>query len=65
MDALFDQRFALLVGPLEGTRDALLIVRASGPAEIADRLAEDPWTSSGHLFTRQISPWQLRLGVLS
>jgi hypothetical protein len=62
MDALFEQRFALLVGPLEGTRDALLILRASGPAEIADRLAADPWTSSGHLFTKQISPWQLRLG---
>jgi hypothetical protein len=25
MDALFDRRFAVLVGPLEGTRDALLI----------------------------------------
>ena len=29
MDALFEQRFAVLVGPLEGTRDALLIIRAS------------------------------------
>src|SRR5262245_9960699 len=26
MDALFEQRFAVLVGPLEGTRDALLIL---------------------------------------
>jgi hypothetical protein len=34
MDALFDQRFAALVGPLEGTRDALLILRASSAAEI-------------------------------
>ena len=29
MDALFDQRFAALVGPLEGTRDALLILAAT------------------------------------
>jgi len=62
MDALFDERFAVLVGPLEGTRDALLVLRASSTKEVADRLALDPWTSSGHLFTKQISPWQLRLG---
>src|SRR5262245_6737468 len=34
MDALFEQRFAVLVGPLEGTRDAPLIVRASSVPEI-------------------------------
>src|SRR5262245_2321269 len=65
MDALFDQRFAALVGPLEGTRDALLIVRASSADEIVERLALDPWTTSGLLITRQISPWQLRLGSLA
>ena len=64
MDALYDERFAALVGPLEGTRDALLIVRASSATEVAERLARDPWTASGHLFTKQISPWQLRLGTL-
>jgi hypothetical protein len=64
MDALFEERFAALVGPLEGTRDALLILRASNPAEVNERLALDPWTASGHLVTRQISPWQLRLGSL-
>jgi hypothetical protein len=65
MDALFDERFAALVGPLEGTRDALLILRASSATEIAERLALDPWSASGHLVTRQISPWQLRLGALA
>jgi Sigma-70 region 2 len=64
MDTLFDQRFAALVGPLEGTRDALLVVRASSAAEIDERLALDPWTASGLLITRQISSWQLRLGSL-
>ena len=64
MDALFDQRFAAFAGPLEGTRDALLVLRASSAAEIEDRLASDPWTTNGLLITRQISPWQLRLGSL-
>jgi uncharacterized protein YciI len=62
MDGLFDQRFAALVGPLEGTRDALLILRASNASEIEERLASDPWTTNGLLVTKQISPWQLRLG---
>ena len=64
MDALFKERFAALVGPLEDTRDALLILRASGAAEIVERLAADPWTVNGLLVTKQISPWQLRLGSL-
>jgi uncharacterized protein YciI len=64
MDALFDQRFAALVGPLEGTRDALLILRASSEAEVVERLASDPWTISKLLVTRRISPWQIRLGTL-
>lgn len=64
MDALFDTRFAALAGPLEGTRDALLILRASSASEIVERLASDPWTANGLLITKQISPWQLRLGSL-
>jgi hypothetical protein len=64
MDALFDERFAALVGPLEGTRDALLILRASSAAEVNERLALDPWTVSGHLVTKQVCRWQLRLGSL-
>jgi len=64
MDSLFDQRFVALVGPLEGTRDALIVLRASSPAAVVERLASDPWTTSGHLVTKQISPWQLRLGSL-
>jgi uncharacterized protein YciI len=64
MDKLFEQGFAALVGPLEGTRDALLILRASSESEIVERLAADPWTTNGLLVTKQISPWQLRLGSL-
>ncbi len=64
MEALFDERIAALVGPLEGTRDALLILRASSASEVVDLLASDPWTTNGLLVTRQVSPWQLRLGSL-
>jgi len=64
MDRLFEDRFVALVGPLEGTRDALLVVRARTVAEIVERLARDPWTISGLLVTKQISLWQLRLGSL-
>jgi hypothetical protein len=64
MDALFEEGFAALVGPLAGTRDALLVLRASSESEIVERLAADPWTTNGLLVTRQISPWQIRLGTL-
>ena len=64
MDGLFEEGVAALVGPLEGTRDALLVLRASGVPEIVARLGADPWSSNGLLVTKQISPWQLRLGSL-
>jgi uncharacterized protein YciI len=64
MDALYEARFVVLVGPLEGTRDALLVLRASSTPEIVERLAADPWTTNGLLVTTQISPWQLRLGAV-
>ena len=64
MDALYAARFAVLVGPLEGTRDALLVLRASSTPEIVERLAADPWTTNRLLVTTQISPWQLRLGTV-
>jgi len=64
MDALFEEGFVALVGPLEGTRDALLVLSASSAEQIVDRLAADPWTIDGHLVTRQVSPWQIRLGTL-
>ena len=65
MDALFEAGFAALVGPLAGTRDALLIVRAESADEVHRRLAADPWTTNGLLVTTQVSPWHLRLGTLT
>ena len=39
MEGLYRDGFVALVGPLEGTRDALVIVRASSADEINQRLA--------------------------
>jgi uncharacterized protein YciI len=64
MNGLLAEGFVLLGGPLMGTRDVLLIVRAKDEAEIEARLAEDVWVVKGLLSRRQINPRWLRLGTL-
>ena len=64
MDALVSDGFVVLGGPLEGSDDVLLIVRASSPEEITARFGPDPWVVSGLLHIARISPWTLRLGSL-
>jgi uncharacterized protein YciI len=64
MDALQAEGFVVIGGPLEGTPDALLIIRANDAEEISSRLAEDPWRRKGLLTTTRIIPWTLRLGSL-
>ncbi len=63
MNALVDEGFVLLGGPLDEP-DVLLIVRANSPQEIRDRLAADPWHRMNLLRITRIAPWTLRLGVL-
>ena len=65
MDALVEDGFVVLGGPLEGTQEALLVVRATDAGEIARRLAEDPWEKNGLLAPKQISPWRIRLGSMA
>ena len=65
MNGLVAEGFVLLGGPLVGTRDVLLIVRAESEAEIAARLDQDVWVVRGLLTRRQINPWWLRLGTLA
>jgi len=64
MDALHAEGFVALGGPLEGTSDVLLIVRARDAHEIHARLSADPWTSMELLHVKHIIPWTLRLGSL-
>jgi uncharacterized protein YciI len=64
MNALLAEGVIVLGGPLEGTRDVLLIVRAENEAEVERRLAPDAWMLNGFLQRRWIAPWKLRLGEL-
>jgi len=64
MDALCVDGFVVLGGPLEGTSDVLLIMRAESPEEIVQRLEKDPWTGIGLLVVQQIWPWTVRLGTV-
>ncbi|MFI5024326.1 MAG: YciI family protein [Alphaproteobacteria bacterium] len=64
MDALQAEGFVVIGGPLEGTPDALLIIRANDAEEISTRLSEDPWRRKGLLTTTRVVPWTLRLGSL-
>jgi uncharacterized protein YciI len=62
MDTLYVEGFVLLVGPLEGSPDVLIIVRAESPEEIERRFADDPWSVMEILRTTRIAVWTLRLG---
>jgi|SRR6516225_7790297 hypothetical protein len=64
MDALVEDGFVVLGGPLEGSDEVLLIVRASSPEEITARLRQDPWHQNDLLRISRILPWILRLGSL-
>ncbi len=64
MEALHAEGFVLLVGPLEGTDDVLLIARADNADQIKARLADDPWEGSALLSLSSTVPWTLRLGSL-
>jgi uncharacterized protein YciI len=64
MDKLVEEEFVLLGGPLEGTSEVLLIVRAESLEEIKQRLAPDPWHKMDLLRVARITPWILRLGSL-
>ena len=65
MNTLEKEGFVLLGGPLEGTHEVLLVIRASTADEIVERLSADPWSSRDILRVSRITPWTLRLGSLS
>jgi uncharacterized protein YciI len=65
MNALAREGFVALGGPLDGTPDVLLIVRATSADEIRARLAKDPWAIADLLRISRIMPWTLRLGSLA
>ncbi|HUG36518.1 MAG TPA: hypothetical protein VML54_06180 [Candidatus Limnocylindrales bacterium] len=64
MNSLAKEGFVILGGPLEGTSDVLLVIRAKTPDDIRSRLADDPWAGKDLLRITRITPWTLRLGSL-
>ncbi len=64
MDTLVAKGAVALGGPLEGTSDVLLVMRAASAQDIQPQLSADPWHRLGLLQTRAITPWPLRLGAL-
>ena len=64
MNGLVRDGSVVLGGPLEGTADVLLVMRAASADDARDRLAADPWTVQDLLRVNRVSPWTLRLGSL-
>jgi uncharacterized protein YciI len=66
MNALADEGVLLFAGPLAGTERGrlrvLLIIHAGSEEEIRHRLADDPWTVSGHLEITSIESWTVFVG---
>jgi len=65
MNGLQAEGFIVLGGPLDNTKEVLLIIRADNEAEIRSRLAADPWSANGLLEIARIVPWTIRLGKIA
>lgn len=64
MDALADDGFIILGGPLgDGEERFLHIIAAESEHSIAARLADDPWTAQRMLRTASVERWEILLGT--
>ena len=64
MDGLHAEGFVRLAGPLEGTPNVLVIVRAETAEEIRSRFSADPWMRKDLLRISSVAPWTIRIGAL-
>jgi uncharacterized protein YciI len=60
MDALVDEGFLVLGGPLGDEVRVVHAVEAESEEAIRAKLAQDPWSES-HLVIAAIDPWTIRL----
>jgi uncharacterized protein YciI len=60
MDALVEQGFIVLGGPLGDEHRVVHAVEAESEQAVRDRLAADPWSGS-HLVVDVVEPWTIRL----
>ena len=61
MDALVEDGFVILGGPVGHGEQALHVVEATDENDIKARLAGDPWALAGLLRVGTIEPWALWL----
>jgi uncharacterized protein YciI len=60
MDALVDDGFIVLGGPLSDEFRVVHAVEAESVEAVRARLSQDPWSES-HLQVASIEPWTIRL----
>ena len=60
MDALVEEGFLILGGPLSDEHRVVHVIEADSEQAVRARLADDPWTGT-HLETVAIEPWTIRL----
>jgi uncharacterized protein YciI len=61
MDALVDEGFIVLGGPLDEGREVLHAISAPSERAVRERLAEDNWAANGMLTVVSIEPWTILL----
>jgi hypothetical protein len=61
MDALVDDGFIVLGGPIAGEREILHAISAPSEDAVRERLAQDNWHQNGMLTIRSIEPWTVLL----
>ncbi len=63
MDALTDDGFIVLGGPLGDGKKFLLIIAAESEQAIEARLGDDPWTPLGLLRIAKVERWEILLNA--
>jgi hypothetical protein len=61
MDALVEDGFVVLGGPLGDGERVMLVVEAEDEDEVRRRFAPDPWLPAGTLEIASIEPWTVWL----
>ena len=61
MDALAEEGFVVLGGPLGDGSTFMHVVAAAGVDEVEARFAADPWVPMELLRTTAIEPWEILL----
>jgi uncharacterized protein YciI len=64
MNALAEDGFVVLGGPLGDGARILLIIDADSEGAIQTRLAADPWTPMGLLRIAKVERWEILLGAV-